>query len=254
MRTNLTLAAVLLIATPAAARPVLLAEATQSGSFWSNTPVGISVGFRSSAGYVEIGGGYLPSDIGLVNTMTPEQLVIAQAALTSQDGTIRMLVLATGGETSADRAIWNDFTTYAPKLGFALAGYTITGIEQRIDDVHYVVNCGALCYSTAFGTQTVKIFGEPPTQYPPLVGDYSRNGTVDAADYVVWRNLMSMPVGSRPDLPNAAQGPRPPQESDHFIWRFYFGESVPPLATAIPEPASWLLACLALCFLRKTKR
>ena len=87
----------------------------------------------------------------------------------------------------------------------------------------------------------------PPPVYPPLTGDYNKNGTVDAADYVVWRKLMMQTEGTRPDLPNAIAGPRPAMDADYGVWRYYFGESVPPIgAIEIPEPASWLLVAARL--------
>lgn len=60
-----------------------------------------------------------------------------------------------------------------------------------------------------------------------LHGDFNRNGTVDAADYTVWR-----------DGRGASYLP-----SDYDIWRMNFGRSVAGAITgaAVPEPASVLL-------------
>jgi hypothetical protein len=70
-----------------------------------------------------------------------------------------------------------------------------------------------------------------------LVGDYSGNGIVDAADYVVWRD------GDSPD-----SGPQ-----GYLDWKVNFGNTAGSGATAaVPEPASlvlYLLACV-LPFLR----
>jgi hypothetical protein len=85
----------------------------------------------------------------------------------------------------------------------------------------------------------------------PQPGDYNENGTVDAADYVTWRKQMSIPEELRPNMPNVVNGgPRPAAEIDYSAWWHYFGETVLPPggAAAVPEPASWLLACLAFCF------
>jgi hypothetical protein len=55
--------------------------------------------------------------------------------------------------------------------------------------------------------------GEPPT------GDYNENGTVDAADYVVWRN-----AGATATLPNDPS-PGTVDQSDFETWKSNFGSS-----------------------------
>jgi hypothetical protein len=75
------------------------------------------------------------------------------------------------------------------------------------------------------------------------VGDYNYNGVVDAADYVVWRNLAP---GSTADL--AADGNRNGQidSGDYDVWRAHFGQTwlsgsgafVP---VSVPEPSSFAM-------------
>src|SRR5262249_14943677 len=74
------------------------------------------------------------------------------------------------------------------------------------------------------------------------LGDYNRDGTVDAADYVVWRKTLG-----RNGLALAADGDANGlvNNADYNIWRAHFGQSVgggaalpsahPPLAS-VPEP------------------
>jgi hypothetical protein len=67
---------------------------------------------------------------------------------------------------------------------------------------------------------------------PSLPGDYNLDGTVDAADYVVWRKT----GGSSEDYNN---------------WRANFGQptgggSVAGAKAAIPEPTTWALLMLAV--------
>jgi mannan endo-1,4-beta-mannosidase len=72
-------------------------------------------------------------------------------------------------------------------------------------------------------------------------GDYNGDGTVDAADYTVWRDSL----GSTEDL--AADGNINGQvdEGDYDVWKEHFGETAPGSgagsATNVPEPASALL-------------
>jgi hypothetical protein len=78
-----------------------------------------------------------------------------------------------------------------------------------------------------------------------LSGDYNQNGTVDAADYTLWRNNL----GSGTSLPNddtAGVGP-----DDYARWKSHFGEMAGSGATAshntaaVPEPTAAVLVLVA---------
>jgi hypothetical protein len=89
-----------------------------------------------------------------------------------------------------------------------------------------------------------------------LTGDYNNDGSVDAADYVVWRHRMNT---SRV-LPNDLVGGV--IRADQFAqWRAHFGESLGGGATAslsengVPEPGTlWLMSASLLSNLKRTKR
>jgi hypothetical protein len=81
---------------------------------------------------------------------------------------------------------------------------------------------------------------------PRLVGDYNQNGTVDAADYVVWRTGLGTTY----------------TQTDYDVWRANFGQSAgsgaalpsaEPLSAAVPEPASFVLLMMAVgcCICRR---
>jgi hypothetical protein len=73
-----------------------------------------------------------------------------------------------------------------------------------------------------------------------VLGDYNESGTVDAADYVVWRDKLG-PGG----LPNEGGiSPGVVDDADYNYWRSRFGARAgfqPTLASSIPEPATSLL-------------
>lgn len=76
-----------------------------------------------------------------------------------------------------------------------------------------------------------------------LPGDYNQNGTVDAADYTVWRDNL----GSLTSLPN--DDTAGVDQDDYTRWKTHFGESsgmggFAREATTVPEPAS--LICFAI--------
>ena len=92
---------------------------------------------------------------------------------------------------------------------------------------------------------TVSYIGAPVG----VTGDYNGNGTVDAADYVQWRN--GGPLQNDP-----TNGVQP---EDYGVWCANFGKTAIGAgaglgdASAVPEPAGWLLALLVpglLCAVR----
>jgi hypothetical protein len=84
----------------------------------------------------------------------------------------------------------------------------------------------------------------PPAPSP--TGDYNGNGTVDAADYVVWRDTFSQPVTAGEGADGNANGTIDP--GDYEFWQARFGNTVPSpaRAAAVPEPAPLLLALASL--------
>jgi hypothetical protein len=87
-------------------------------------------------------------------------------------------------------------------------------------------------------------------------GDYNGDGLVNAADYVVWRNLEGA-TGS--GLAADGNGDDVIDELDYDVWKMHFGEVVAPSATstvlAVPEASSLVLALLALgtCIFRRIR-
>jgi T5SS/PEP-CTERM-associated repeat protein len=93
-----------------------------------------------------------------------------------------------------------------------------------------------------------------------LAGDYNDNGLVDAADYVLWRNLLGSTVDPRAD--GDANGVV--DAVDYNIWRANFGAvagsgsgaSLSATAVVVPEPASgvFLMTSLGLAVMSRRRR
>ncbi len=81
---------------------------------------------------------------------------------------------------------------------------------------------------------------------PVLAGDYNHDGTVDAADYLVWRNSLGA-TGS--GLAADGDGDGTVTTLDYDLWRQHFGESAGGTAAwqmaATPEPTTITLEVLA---------
>ena len=89
---------------------------------------------------------------------------------------------------------------------------------------------------------------------PVLPGDYNGDGTVDAADYTVWRDAMAAGATS---LLNEHDSPGSVDEADYLVWKNHFGETAGSGASAlaaVPEPEGlvlWLAALVGLTMVRR---
>jgi hypothetical protein len=95
-------------------------------------------------------------------------------------------------------------------------------------------------------------FAENPEAAPApseqLLGDYSQNDAIDAADYTVWRDTVTAASNSLPNDPT----PGTVDESDFLYWREHFGGSLgsgasdaTSVAAIVPEPSAWQLVVIA---------
>ena len=78
----------------------------------------------------------------------------------------------------------------------------------------------------------------------PVTGDYNQNGTVDAADYVMWRDTLTQMV--TPSTGADGNGNGTIDDADFGIWRANFGNPAGSGASlnafaAVPEPATLML-------------
>jgi hypothetical protein len=145
-----------------------------------------------------------------------------------------------------------DFTAVGNDL-FTLYVNPIPGApEPSSGTLKNDVNLGIIneifLYATgAFSIDEIHIGASFADVVPSLPGDYNVNGSVDAADYVVWRkNVGAATLNNRDPY-----GMGPVAEADYNFWRVHFGEKIGGGAgaadiasAAVPEPASALLLFL----------
>lgn len=136
---------------------------------------------------------------------------------------------------------------YTPALGDRFELLTAGGgIVGTFDTAMLPDIPGNLEFGLLYGPTSVVMEAQLEPNVITLPGDYNNNGTVDAADYVVWRNQLGSSTSLvNDDTPGVGQ-------DDYARWRANFGLTSgsgagavvgQPLAT--PEPASVMLAFLA---------
>ncbi|WP_442485157.1 PEP-CTERM sorting domain-containing protein [Aeoliella sp. SH292] len=147
-------------------------------------------------------------------------------------------------ETSAQLRIWNGM---GEPEGDPVFSSVDTAVAMAFDSAVQSLRLGLwnspgqyLTFSNLTLTQS-----EPPTG---LAGDFNGDGTVNLADYTVWRDNLGahesiLPVGTSEDESTLID------EGDYATWKAQFGESTTPTGAlispvAVPEPASWMLVCL----------
>jgi probable HAF family extracellular repeat protein len=131
-----------------------------------------------------------------------------------------------------------DLNTYLSTLGLDLAGWEL--IEARAISADGSAIVGNGFYNG--DTRAWLVTGVPPA----LPGDYNGNGSVDAADYVVWRKGISVV----------------PTEESYNNWRSHFGQTAgngaggsDSLSAGIPEPATAILLLIgSVVAIRRPRR
>jgi hypothetical protein len=91
-----------------------------------------------------------------------------------------------------------------------------------------------------------------------ILGDYNRNGVVDAADYTVWRNsLGATGTGLAADGDNTGASTGVIDQADYAVWKTHFGMTAGSGALSgatVPEPGTMVLLILAATVMRLRRR
>ena len=143
---------------------------------------------------------------------------------------------------------YNEGATVSADFGGTRYNWTMTYLGNiSWSDVENSV----LASVDATGGKDVVLVGLSSEALPGLPGDYNNNGTVDAADYVAWRN------GG--PLENEGVTPGVVDQEDYNFWRAQFGNSSAGsggglAAGAVPEPGTlWLAAAGIIALLLRRK-
>jgi hypothetical protein len=148
--------------------------------------------------------------------------------------------------------------TFTTELTTDSGDWIPAGLDTIISDIEDGTDALSFMFSptnpgsTVAATYKGNPFGTPPLSPPRIYlqvsstgpagvpGDYNDNGTVDAADYVLWRN------GG--PLENEGNDPGTVNQADYDFWRSQFGKPSGSGSglTAVPEPVTSFLVTLAV--------
>ena len=147
---------------------------------------------------------------------------------------------------------WQDLLGIADSDGNPNNGWT-TQLTTMVDE-NGMINFDGFWgdYELTIGGQTLPLTLAKGTAAYSLVvapGDFNGDGTVDAADYVVWRHTH----GSNADLRADGNGDGSIDDADFQVWRAHFGtiygDDILGIA-AVPEPSAALLLLIAALTVR----
>jgi hypothetical protein len=165
----------------------------------------------TSPGALNIDGDYTQTADG--------KLLIELASASSYDQ-----LLVTGGATLAGTLTVKLLDGFIPGLGQSFTILTADDVDGTFGaEVLPALPNPNVAFDVIYNAQSVVL-----TVLSALPGDYNGDGTVDAADYVVWRKVDSTPA-------------------DYDIWRSHFGQTAGSGASAgyadstVPEPTGWLM-------------
>jgi hypothetical protein len=164
-----------------------------------------------------------------------------------EDATLSIELGGTTPGDDYDRLVVNGEATLAGTLdvslidGFTLAGsfgFDILDASQISGDFSTLNLPAGITWDAANGTLSFGSGGGLP-------GDFNGNGTVDAADYVVWRDNLG--AGDESALGGNGNGTGGVDQADYLLWNHNFGNtSSGGNSAAIPEPAALSLLLVAV--------
>ncbi len=192
---------------------------------------GTGVGVLNIAGRFANGiDGTLAMELGGTTAATQYDQVIVDGAV-SLEGTLAVTLANLGSGT------------FAPSVGNSFTLLTATDLIGGEFD--HLVLPGGYLWNIAYNPHSVIL----TMSALAVAGDYNKNGVVDAADYVVWRNSMgAMGAGLEAD----GNGDQMVNQDDLVFWKSRFGKtsgSGSALSANVPEPASAGLVLLGVLVL-----
>jgi len=169
--------------------------------------------------------------------------------LDENDGMLILSVAgaASGAPTLADRKFMS-YEYDATSGDFVIQSRELTAISQETPPSENIFGDVLSLRDVDFYFAWVDFANPLAPSASGIPGDYNESGTVDAADYVLWRKNLNQAV----TLPNDLT-PGMVENDDYDVWRANFGLGAPGsgggqlVAQGVPEPTTIGLCALLMC-------
>jgi hypothetical protein len=184
-------------------------------------------------------------------TMTAGDIVAAHSSVTvkfvADAGGVTPIIGGGGGDVSGGKLVLDlDDYNFTPSSKLTLIDVDPFALFGTFGEVMFLGNTTATVnYDEPNGDIFLNNFMS--TEPPGVIGDFNDDGTVDAADYVVWRKHN----GTTTVLPND-NTPGLVSSADYDDWRAHFGMTAGAgsSTSAVPEPGTLMLLLFAQCLVR----
>lgn len=170
-------------------------------------------------------------NINLAGSATGEFDVLSIAGTLDLDGDI-VVTLPSGADEESN---------YIPASTDSFVIVTATaGITGTLDNLVMPTSAPeGFRWASMLDSTSITLFFETEG----LPGDFNEDGTVDAADYTVWRDGLGSDYTA----------------DDYNVWRANFGSSLTvgqstASVTSVPEPMTWTMSVLGLCIFLRLRR
>ncbi|TWT47413.1 beta strand repeat-containing protein [Botrimarina hoheduenensis] len=127
---------------------------------------------------------------------------------------------------------------FVPSLGSTYEIITATSVQGTFASEMLPTFGGGMTFQVTYTPGSVAL-----DVVSALPGDYNNDGSVDAADYTVWRDNVGAAAGA---LVNDIDG-GPIGTAQYATWRVNFGDTLTVASSAVPEPSAALLLLIGAC-------
>ena len=135
--------------------------------------------------------------------------------------------ISADGSTVVFSSSASDLSSLPTNFSFNIFARKLTSGTTTLVSVNSAGTAGGGSYNPVISADGKVVafdsFASNLTSSGALSGDYTRNGVVDAADYVIWRKTLGTTVNANSGADGSGNGSVGPE--DYGVWRSHFGQA-----------------------------